>query len=622
MKRNILILVTLCFLVGPILSQNTNTHDLVIAEGSLTDILVHGPGLENNYLNEGSNRRVNIYLPPGYETAPNTRYPVIYLLHGYNCSYTTFFERKDYGFNLRYILDTLINRNLLTPVIVASPDVLSIYGGGWYTNSVVTGNWEDFIVQDLVNYMDDNYRTLSSVNSRGIAGHSMGGYGTFKIAMKHSDRFCAAYSLSGVVSLEHYEIDFKSRMLQAIQADNFNELDVLVQLLISMAAAFAPDTAMKPFYGQIPISTNGEVIDSVWQKWLANDPYSMISAYKDSILSLNALQFDCGKSDKDIGIYDENVRFSQALIDHGIEHVFLEYDGNHYNRLEERMRDHMLPFFSKHLDHTVPGISRKSASYLENTDTLVVEMDQDGSVHIVPENTMALLDSIIEYQIASSPAKANSRVAFPLVDIELGEYILYGIDESNNFVSIPLPFMLVENTSPPVITLAKDTIMKGDTIFAKSDKDGTLYLVTMSTTPENIHTRPPKGSSGVVAGVMAAFPTVGLAGRNYLLYAEDKYGFLSEAKQIILVEEGTGIGHKIAPEIKLYPNPARELLTIQTKGIEIYLIEIASLNGQLLFSSEMEGTTRQIDLSSFPKGVFFITLRAKDFVTTRKIIKL
>ena len=74
--------------------------------------------------------------------------------------------------------------------------------------------------------------------------------------------------------------------------------------------------------------------------------------------------------------------------------------------------------------------------------------------------------------------------------------------------------------------------------------------------------------------------------------------------------------------ISIYPNPSNSILTIETGISDHYNIEITCLNGQMMYKTEMEGTTYQLDLSSFQKGVYFITIRSKDFVTTRKIIKL
>jgi hypothetical protein len=73
---------------------------------------------------------------------------------------------------------------------------------------------------------------------------------------------------------------------------------------------------------------------------------------------------------------------------------------------------------------------------------------------------------------------------------------------------------------------------------------------------------------------------------------------------------------------RIYPNPTNNQLTIETEKSDRYSIEITSMNGQLIQSGTFTGTTHQIDLSSFQKGVYLITIRSKDFVTTKKIIKL
>jgi len=76
------------------------------------------------------------------------------------------------------------------------------------------------------------------------------------------------------------------------------------------------------------------------------------------------------------------------------------------------------------------------------------------------------------------------------------------------------------------------------------------------------------------------------------------------------------------PLLNIYPNPTSDILNIRTSNSEHIGIEISTLNGQVLLSSELKGTTHQLNLSSFKKGVYFISIRSKDFVTTRKIVKL
>lgn len=634
MKKIILILAALNLIVFPVHSQSKvqlnqnneisyNLKDLFMAKGTMINGGFHSPSLESNVLKDSPFRYVTIYLPPGYKTSPNNYYPVLYLLHGFFGRNQTFFQDETYGFNLQYMLDTLINRNLLTPVIVVTPNANNRFSGSWYTNSEVTGNWEDFIVQDLVHYMDSCYRTLKAAGSRGISGHSMGGYGACKIAMKHPDTFTSVYPLSGPLSLNIQVMEkYKDYVPDAKIAETFDGLPVPVQLLISEAAAFAPDTSVKPFFGQFPLDTSGGLIDTIWQRWLEHDPLTMINDYKDSILKLRAFQFDCGRSDLDM--FDQNVLFSQALTDAKIEQPFLEYDGDHFSRIESRFQDHVLPFFSMYLDHVLPGITRGSASYLDSSDTLVVEMDRDGTVYIVPQNTPAVLDSIIEYQIVSLAATANSLVEFPLTDMEYGDYIVFGVDTSNSAISIPLPFAVDKIATAPTVTLARDTYVKNDTIFASSDKDGTILLVIVGTTPDNIYSQRNriKDRATVTADNSVGFLTTGLYPKEYLIYAEDKYGLFSDPILVNLVEDVTGISVSTSGGIQIFPNPARNVITLKTLETGPYSLEIISLNGQQIHKGVIEGTTHQIDLSTFQKGVYFITIRSKDFVSNRKFIKL
>jgi S-formylglutathione hydrolase FrmB len=249
------------------------------------------------------------------------------------------------------MLNQLISDGEIQPMIVVAPNSHNKYGGSWYTNSTVTGYWEDFIVKDVVNYMDSNYRTMAGVESRGIAGHSMGGYGTIKLAMRNPDIFSAAYALSPAYLVESMVVlgTMNEYLMEAVVATSTSGLPWQAMTTVAAAAAFAPDPTALPFFGQFPVTEEGELIDSVWQKWRKHDPYSMIPAYKDSLMKLNAIEMDCGTSD-DL-LFEANVKFSETLDQHGIEHVFEVYDGDHVNKLAERAESKMFPFLSEVLVH-------------------------------------------------------------------------------------------------------------------------------------------------------------------------------------------------------------------------------------------------------------------------------
>ena len=388
MKRIGLILMAVIFGSVTIFSQNLKSKKSTSTESKLIVTQVHSPGLENNILNDSPDRNVTLYLPPGYEDYPKIHYPVLYLLHGGLSDNNFWFGGGYLDIDMKKILDTLINKNIIIPMIAVAPDAKNKYGGSWYTNSTVTGNWEDFIVHDLVQHVDSNYRTLPQAESRGIAGHSMGGYGTIKLPMKHPDIFGVAYSLSGgFLIFEDIRGTMKEDIIKAVQSDSFSySLPLEVQVIYQMAVAFAPNLST-PSYSEFPLTENGELIDSVWQKWLEHEPYSMIYTYKDSLLKLRAIQFDCGTSDE--YFYDGNVGLSQALSENGIEHVFQEYNGDHYNKVTERIESKVLPFFSATLSKNMLG------------DTVVIP-DTAFLYALIEEGVDTNRDSLISYSEAES----------------------------------------------------------------------------------------------------------------------------------------------------------------------------------------------------------------------------
>ena len=157
--------------------------------GSIERIHVHGGSLEGNLEGDSPDRDVAVYLPPSYAGHPHARYPVLYLLHGYGRVIDTWVPFID----LPGGADRDIAAGTAKEMIVVMPDANTLYGGSMYSSSPTTGDWEGFITQDLVQYIDGHYRTIATRGSRGLAGHSMGGYGVWRIAMKHPELYAAIY---------------------------------------------------------------------------------------------------------------------------------------------------------------------------------------------------------------------------------------------------------------------------------------------------------------------------------------------------------------------------------------------------------------------------------------------
>jgi hypothetical protein len=274
-------------------------------------------------------------------------------------------------------------------------------------------------------------------------------------------------------------------------------------------------------------------------------------------------------------------------------------------------------------DTRVPYVSVvESKPVYDSTDTIIAQIALDGTIYIVPEGTRPIVDSILNYMVTSAEASANTELEIPLTNCSIGKYLILGVS-SMGFVSTnPYLLEVVADAAPPGLKLESDTVNKPDPIYATSTKDGTIFLVNVGI-PADLSpiTLFFLDSITAQANTPVEFPTSDLNVKDYWLYAVDIYGFISKP-DTVTIEPGTGIDENVKEGILMYPNPSNTSIIIEIDRVGQYSIEITSLNGQLLYTDIMDGPTQQIDLSSFQKGLYFITVRSKDYVRTEKIIKL
>jgi len=221
-------------------------------EGQFIYDQLYSAALEN-IGGEEPTRRVSVYLPPGYDTSTD-KYPVIYYLHGITQTDSSLIAEN----NIDKMLNNAIAAGKIRPLIFVMCDQYTLYRGSFYTNSSLTGNWSDFTAKDLVSYVDQNYRTISEWESRGITGHSMGGHGAIKLGMLFPDVFSSVYALSPyVLGLEK---DYGKDGGAFKQAQTINNRDTLItgykylyaNGVIAAGRAFSPNPNKPPFYTELP----------------------------------------------------------------------------------------------------------------------------------------------------------------------------------------------------------------------------------------------------------------------------------------------------------------------------------------------------------------------------------
>ncbi len=344
------------------------------AKGRVAIVEVHGKALEKNLLRLSPERQVFVYLPPSYDTSTEKRYPVVYFLHG---------NHKCHGlpYGLKQAADSAISRGLAKEMIILTPaahTVSSKNSGSHYVNSQVTGNWEDFITEDLIAHIDGAFRTLPHRNSRGIAGYSMGGRGSLSLAMKFPDLYAAVFGMSsGIMWLEH------SKGRYGINAANEGWTPLLewasgsesgkgrvppgeCSRLLCFARAYSPNPDRPPLLVDLPYELReGELkrVDAVWKRWLSFDPVVLARSHGENLRRLRAIRFDCGKEDS---CFAGNMALSQVLTEMEIPHAFDEFDGGHMAEAQRRIETKVLPFFSKFLDFAPPKALGESMPFGRN----------------------------------------------------------------------------------------------------------------------------------------------------------------------------------------------------------------------------------------------------------------
>jgi enterochelin esterase-like enzyme len=304
--------------------------------------------LKGNALGDPHIRTFPIYLPPDYEEAPAKRYPVIFGLEGFGGGGITHLNRR-FMFQAKDEMLDELHEGGMPGVIYVFPDCMTSLGGSQYVNSSAVGRYQDYIVQELVPLIDSTYRTNGM---RGCIGGSSGGIGSFTLAALYPDVFQAFSNHSGdsafelcylsdipkvVQGMEKYDYDVASFVKQIPDIQPKDEVfsDLLNMVGISACYAPNPDAAMG---FELPFDVRtGRVIPEVWAKFLQHDPVRMVERYADNLRELRYRFIDCGNKDQ-WHLYLGSRQLSEELTRHKIDHIYEEYDSDHFWLRREQER--------------------------------------------------------------------------------------------------------------------------------------------------------------------------------------------------------------------------------------------------------------------------------------------
>lgn len=296
--------------------------------------------LKGNPLGDPHRRAVLVYVPPGYEGS-DQRYPVIFCLAGFTGTSWSFTNFNAFWPTLPRQFENLIESGASGPAILVMVDGMTKVGGNQYINSGAVGRYEDHIIDELVPFIDEKYRTLGA-GHRGIKGKSSGGYGAIMHGMRHSDVWSAVACHSGDMYFDYcYLPDFPGAIdgirahgglggwFDAIQkkpkkADSdFKAINIVAMASFYSANAGAEMGIDLPFELE-----DGRIRPDVWDRWLEHDPARLVERHAEALRSLKLLFIDCGTKDE-FNLHHGARMVSGQLEALGIAHEYEEFEDSH-----------------------------------------------------------------------------------------------------------------------------------------------------------------------------------------------------------------------------------------------------------------------------------------------------
>jgi S-formylglutathione hydrolase FrmB len=313
---------------------------------TMEHIKIHGEALEGNLEGDAVDRDVIVFLPPSYKTKKRRRYPVVYALHGYSIGA----EQWTHEIHVPQTIEGAFAQGAKEMILVL-PDSKTVHNGSMYSSSVTTGDFEKFIADDVVAYIDAHYRTLADRKSRGLVGHSMGGYGASRIGMKHPDVFGSLYIMSPCcLSLRPANPEL-AKTLEAVKTpEDSAKLPFFARAQLASAAAWSPDPKNPPLYLDLPVK-DGVPQPDIEAKWAANAPLAFVDQYIGNLKQYRAIAMDVGDQD---GLRADAGKLHDVFDKYGIANSFEIYPGTHTSAVADRFQNHVLPFFSQNLQFESP----------------------------------------------------------------------------------------------------------------------------------------------------------------------------------------------------------------------------------------------------------------------------
>ncbi len=337
---------------------------------------LHAPSLSGNIMGVADDQQLAIYLPPSYGNT-SRRFPVLYFLPNFKTDLWRYTGATFQGFRFDQAMARQLKAGAANEMIIVIPNTVHFLGDSWYRNSPLTGNWEDFVVKDLVTYVDAQFRTIPAGSSRALAGHGVGGLGALELGLKHPEVFGSVYAMSPAVFDDKGLANLGSATKQAERTwaanlQKWKDFDEAARrkafrdfiqctlnspsgstsfegLLVSYAAAVSPKLDL-PF-PHIGFPSGGVVdpgllarLDSGMGGWKQK-----LATYAAKGRALRSITIEYGAKDEYDFIRHGADYVSGLMHSMGIQNQLAVHDGGHDSTLGRRLETGMLPAVSRAL---------------------------------------------------------------------------------------------------------------------------------------------------------------------------------------------------------------------------------------------------------------------------------
>jgi enterochelin esterase-like enzyme len=298
--------------------------------------------LKSNPLRDPYIRDLIIYLPPDYAESSSRGYIAVYGLVGFGGQGKMLLNADPLKENIEDKMNRLISEKKCDRMILVLLDCFTKFGGNQYINSSATGRYEDYIIKEVVPYVDKTY----NISDRAVWGHSSGGYGSIVLGMRHPEIFQALADHSGDSAFEYSYLPDFPKALDAFREaggpkkwlDNFwkkpnrhQRKDGPPLNVLAMAAHYSPNLKSKEMGVDLPFDLNtGEMLQKVWNRWLSWDPIRMVEKYSSNLKKLKLIYIDCGTKDEFNLHWGARILHSK-LEKMNVRHFYEEFEDGHMN---------------------------------------------------------------------------------------------------------------------------------------------------------------------------------------------------------------------------------------------------------------------------------------------------